>query len=480
VAPDRALFVAMLREEWRLHATLFGGMRFAAFPLAVAVLATAGVAGLELVSIDPTTTIAGIHLLLFFFGLQTGSIGLVGRDAIENLLGDTTLLVFSGRTLPLSRRRLLAHFLLRDLVYYAGLFVLPLAVAFAPLAVLTDTVTLSLVPRLFVSLSATFALGLATTTAVLALAARGVSGGLALLGSLAIVAWLEIATPLTPVAWSPYGLVTAGTPADVIQAGTGTLVALATLTAVGIGGYEPTESTETRVRKAAFERWQLRLGDEQGLVVKHLFDVMRSAGGLWKVAFSGGVLFAVSAALLVLAGRITGIQPAPGIAFGAVLSLSAFTTYNWLTSAADLADYQHLPVSVSAVLRSHARAFALLGPPVAIGYLLVALLTFGTTLADAAVGVLVLVGFQSYLFGLTVWLAGTRPNEFLFDTLLFGAFFLAVAIPMIPVLVVAVAVETPSDLLLVGVATGALALGLTGRALLSSAGSRWERRLRSS
>jgi hypothetical protein len=480
VAPDRALFVAMVREEWRLHATLFGGLRFAAFPLAVGVLAAAGVAGLELVSIDPTTTIAGIHLLLFFFGLQTGSIGLVGRDAIENLLGDVTLLVFSGRTLPLSRRRLLGHFLLRDLVYYAGLFVLPLALAFAPLGALTDTVSLSLVPTLFVSLTATFALGLATTTAILALVARGVSGGFSLLGSLVAVAWLQVGTPLRPLAWSPYGLVTAETTGAGLQAGIGTVLALVGLVGVGIGGYQPDDSSETRVRAAAFERWQLRLGDEQGLVVKHLFDVSRSAGGLWKVAFSGGLLCAVSAALLVLAGRITGITPAPGIAFGAVLSLSAFTTYNWLTSAANLADYQHLPVSVSTVLDSHARAFALLGPPVAIGYLAVALVVFGTTPIDAALGVLVLLGFQSYLFGLTVWLAGTRPNEFLFDTVLFGAFFLAVAAPMIPVLVVAVAVDTPSGVLLAGVAAGAIALGLTGRTLLAAAGPRWEQRLRSS
>jgi hypothetical protein len=475
---DRALFVAMLREEWRLHATLFGDWRFAAFPLAVALLSAGGVSGLELVDVDPKTTIGGIHVLVFFFGLQTGSVGLVGRDAIDNLLGDVTLLVFSGRTLPLSRRRLLAHFLLRDLLYYTALFVVPLGLAFAPIAVLTDSLALSLVPVLLCSLTVTFALGLATTTAVLALAARGVPGGLLLLGSLGVVAWLEVATAFAPLAWSPYGLVVATSTVDSLQAGAGSALALAVLVAIGIGGYEPQESSETRVRAAAFERWQLRLQDDSGLVVKHLFDVTRSAGGLWKVAFSGGVLFAVSAAVIVLAGRITGVTPAPGIAFGAVLSLSAFTTYNWLTSAADLTDYQHLPVSVTEVLESYARAFAFLGPPVSIAYLVIALGLFGGTIADAAVGLVVLLGFQSYLFGLTVWLAGTRPNEFLFDTLLFSVFFLAVAIPMIPVLVVAVALPEPSLLVLGTVLAGACLLALAGRLLLSTAGSRWEHRLR--
>jgi len=476
---DRALLVAMLREEWRLHATLFGGWRFAAFPLAIAVLAASGVAGLEFVEVDPMVTIAGIHGLLFAFGLQTGSVGLVGRDAIENLLGDVTLLVFSGRTLPLSRRRLLAHFLFRDLVYYAVLFVLPLALAFLPLALLTDTVALSIVPVLAVSLTASFAVGLATTIAILALAARGVPGGLLLLGSLAIVSWLQVATVFAPLDWSPYGLVVATSTIEYARAGIGTVLGLAVLTIVGIGGYEPRESTETRVRAAAFERWQLRLGDDDGLVVKHLFDVTRSAGGLWKVAFSGGVLFLVSAALLVFAERITGIAPGTGIAFGAVLSLSAFTTYNWQTSAADLAEYQQLPVSVTDVFDSQARVFVLLGPPVAVAYLLVAFVVFGGTLVGAFVGVIVLFGFQSYLFGLTVWLAGMRPNEFLFDTVLFTAFFLAVAVPMIPVLVVAVARPDPSAPLLATVLAVVCVLALAGRFLLSIAGPRWERRLRS-
>jgi len=100
------------------------------------------------------------------------------------------------------------------------------------------------------------------------------------------------------------------------------------------------------------------------------------------------------------------------------------------------------------------------------------------TASDAAVGLVVLLGFQSYLFGLTVWLAGTRPKEFLFDTLLFSVFFLAVAIPMIPVLVVAVALPEPSLLVLGTVLAGACLLALAGRLLLSTAGSRWEHRLR--
>ena len=474
---DRTLFVAMLREEWRLHTELFGGVRFAAFPVFVAVLTAAGVLGLQAVDVDVVVTLAGMHALVFAFGLQTGSVGLVGRDAIENLLGEVTLLVFSGRTLPLSRRRLLAHFLFRDLCYYTALFLAPLAVAMAPVALGTGALSITAVPLLFVSLTATFALGLATTLAVLALSARGVPGGVALLGTLAVIAWLQAGTSLSPLAWTPYGFVVGTSTTALI----GTALAVGALSLVGILGYQPSGTEQARVRSAAFRRWQLRLGDERGLVVKQLFDVERSAGGLWKVVFSGGILFAVSAALIVLARAITRVQPSPGVAFGAVLSLSAFTTYNWLTSAADVREYRSLPLTAGDVFDAYARTFAVLGPPAALLYYVPAVVVFGPPVleapGDAIVGVLVLLGFQTYLFGLTVRLAGDRPNEFLFDSLLFGTFFVAVAIPMIPVLVVGVAVGSPSPVVLLGVALVGVLVASVGLALLRSAGPFWERRL---
>src|SRR6056297_3121987 len=128
------LFRRMLREEWRLHEELFGGRRFGAFPLVVLGLAAGGFELLHVTGTGFDAVLAGLHGLVFFFGLQVGTIGLVGRDALRNVLGDVTLLVFSARTLPVSWTRLLAVFLCKDLVYYAGFFLAPLALAAVPSA----------------------------------------------------------------------------------------------------------------------------------------------------------------------------------------------------------------------------------------------------------------------------------------------------------------------------------------------------------
>ncbi|MFW5949629.1 MAG: hypothetical protein ACOCSD_08535, partial [Halolamina sp.] len=104
---DGTVFREMLREEWRLHSELLGGGRFGAFPLLIVALVAGAVWLLDVTGTDPGAVVAGMHALAFVFGLHTGSIGFVGRDAVGNVLGEVTLLVFSARTLPLSQARLL-------------------------------------------------------------------------------------------------------------------------------------------------------------------------------------------------------------------------------------------------------------------------------------------------------------------------------------------------------------------------------------
>jgi len=174
---DRIVFVWMLREEWRLHSSLFGGRRFAAFPLLVAVLTAGGVVALVETGTSLDAVIAGLHALVFAFGLHTGTIGLVGRDAIDDVLGDVTLLVFSARTLPISRERLLGHFLAKDALYYSTLFLVPVVGAFG-VAVGRTGLELVDLGRLWLSTTATFLLGLVVTLAVVGLATRGIAGWL--------------------------------------------------------------------------------------------------------------------------------------------------------------------------------------------------------------------------------------------------------------------------------------------------------------
>ncbi|MFU1783621.1 hypothetical protein ACM16X_19830 [Haloarcula japonica] len=461
----RRVFVEMLREEWRLHSRLFRGSLFSLFPVFICLLVGGAAKLLAVTGTEPETVFAGLHALVFVFGLHTGSIGFVGRDALRNLLGDVTLLVFSARTLPLSQHTLLGLFVIKDSVYYAVLFLLPISLgtvlavsgAAGPLLV-AETVSL-----LWTTLALTFVLGMGTTIAALGLAGRGVPG-LALLAAPLVAVGTALASGVDVVSYTPYGLFLTQTP---LQIGT-TVISIVTVFLLGATTFDATTPRPARTVEPAFRRWWRRIGDP--VATKSLLDIHRSAGGFGKVLFSAAVLFGVTAVLVDFAGQITGVQPSTGISFGAILGLSGFTTYNWLTQSDDVSLYFAHPLTVKAVFAGKFRAFLLLGPLVGLGFYALALVWHGGSVAEAAVGAVLLVGVACYIFGTTVYLTGLSPNEFLFDTALFAVFGAAMVLPLVPILITGFAISPLSGTLLAalggaGGVLGAIGVGLYRRSL---------------
>jgi hypothetical protein len=465
----------MLREEWRMHADVFGPLRFAAFPLFVALLTMAGVYFLSFASVELAAVVGGVHALVFLFGLQTGTVGFVGQDAMRNLLGGVTLLVFSTRTLPVGRRRTLGVFLLKDLVYYAVLFMVPLTVAFVPAAV-DGSLSVGQVALLWGTLTATFADGVAVTMVLVALSTRGLPGRGVVLALAAAVglAWVG---NVDLAAATPYALF-----ADPSVEALVGLAPIPLLVALGVWLHDPEYERPARSDDDRFSTWHARLqpfGDEDGLVTRSLLDVHRSSGGFAKVLFSAGLLFVVSAALVELVAPIVGTAPSTGVTFGALLGLSAFTTFNWLTQFDDPAEYLRLPLGLEAVFAAKLRAFLLVSVPTGLALLGVAVAWLGGRPLEVLVGALLLVGLQVYLFGLVVFLTGFSPNEFLFDTVLFALFGLAVMVPLVPVLVVGLVVTPVSTSLLAALAAGAVVAGGVGLGLYRRGVPKWTRRHRS-
>ena len=469
---DWTLFRTMLVEEWRMHAHLFGSRRFAAFPVFVTLLAAAGVAFLTFADVDLGTVVAGVHGLVFLFGLQTGTVGFLGRDAMQNLLGDATLLVFTTRTLPVDRGLALAVFLVKDLVYYAVLFMVPLALAFVPPA-LGGSLSLARVALLWGTLTGTFAFGIAVTVVLVALTTRGRVGRIALFG---VVAGLGLAwaADVNVLAATPYAIYADPSPASVA------LPAVLVPVLALLGGWLHDEEYERPARSAdnAFARWHHRLGDREGLVTRSLLDVRRSSGGFFKIGFSAGLLFVVSAFLVELVAPIVGTRPSVGVTFGALLGLSAFTTFNWLTQFDDPQEYLRLPLGLEDVFAAKLRAFLVLSVPLGLVLLAVAVVWLGQgplRPLELLTGALLLVGLQLYLFGLVVYLTGFSPNEFLFDTVLFAGFGLAIAVALVPVLVVGLVMAPVPGSLLAGLAVGAVLLGVVGLGLYRRGVPKWTR-----
>ena len=468
--PYRYLFGQLVREEWRMHTTLFGGTRFALFPAFVALVAAGATVFFALADVNPEMLIAGVHVLVLLVGLQVGTVGLVGRDALEDLLGDTTLLLYSARTLPVSLERLLLAFLVKDVTYYAVLFILPLVVGLTPLAVLSGLAPLRLV-AVAITATWTFALGVATSLALVGLYTRTRVGVTAAVLALAATAALRGGLLLSVL---PYQLTVAP---SALTAGVSLALTLA-LGAAGVVLFDFDRRTPARTAANRFRDLHARLGqfDQQGVLAKSLLDVHRSSGGLWKIVFSQGLVFAVLAVLLVSIPRIVPVQPSPGLAVAAILALGTFTTYNWLSQFEDERFYLRYPVALETVFRGKLYAFLLLAIPVGLAYLALGAVVFDP--GTALLGAVVFVPLSLYVFGVTAYVAGLQPNELLFDTPTFAGFSLAMALVLIPVVVVAIAY--PIDPVgLSGVAVGvALLAGLIGIVLYRRTGTRWDEKAR--
>ena len=125
---EESLVKRMIKEEWRMHSTLYRGKSFAFFPVLVFLFtfifayATTQYSTLGHEPIGTTLT-----ALAAFIGLAIGNLNYSGREAWKNVLGDTNYLIYSSRTLPISRKNILTQLIAKELIYYTTLFLAPVA-----------------------------------------------------------------------------------------------------------------------------------------------------------------------------------------------------------------------------------------------------------------------------------------------------------------------------------------------------------------
>jgi hypothetical protein len=271
------------------------------------------------------------------------------------------------------------------------------------------------------------------------------------------------------LAATPYGLLSEPRPGTVAAS----LAAPVVLGVVGVVTFRFDRRTPSRTAVDRFGRLHRKLGDDQGLLTKSLLDVARSSGGLWKVAFSQGLVFAVVAVLLAFLPNIV-VPPEPGLTIASVLALGSFTTYNWLCQFDDTRFYLGYPVSMAAVFRAKLLGFCLLAVPTGLAFLGAGAVVFGT--GTMLVGGVVFVPLSVYVFGVTAYAAGLQPGEFLFDTPVFAGFTAAMMVVLIPMVVAAIAFQLRPTVIGAGSVGYAMLAGAAGLGLYRRAGDRWERK----
>ncbi len=412
------VFTAMVREEWRMHASMFGGRMFALFPLMLAGFAAVGaVFASVLVDIIGSFAVAFIaHYSLLLFGVSVGAFGLLGREIMNRRFGQASLVAYSARSLPVSERHVMAAFYLKDILYYMLLWILPLLAGLALAAPLLSHG--SAAPRLLVSLPLSFLVGLAAVffLSTLYLHAKTLlAAALAGIGILSLLLsrhlGVQPAVLLPPFSFFLHpSLTSLGVSA----------LAVAALSIVSIWFIRVEYPARERHYADALPRLAGRLPvPHRWLVAKDFLDFIRSEGGAGKIIFGFG-LPAVMVWLLfyVLAAFIPMLDFLP--VFALFLGIIASSMYNWLTEFDSLAGYAFLPVSVGTVIRGKI-----------VSYLLLLLIPMGVLVGAAAVsgqlGLLVpavcaCIGMSLYVLSATVYLMGLHPTVLIYNAKRFALY----------------------------------------------------------
>jgi hypothetical protein len=457
--PD--LFVAMFREEWRVHSELFGSVGFALFPVLVCAMACMGTVLVPIVNAAlPAGDLATIaHLLFLLIGVMVGGFGLAGNEAMNRRFGQASFVAFAARNLPISDRRIFGAFVAKDTVYYLMLWILPviagvaLASPFAGIA--PATVLLLALTLLLAFLSGMAGLFLITTVWSRSKTAFALLAAAAIIGIGAFI----VATGTLPQ-FPPLAL---------YRSFSWPLLA-ATLAAIGVAFgvslllFQPFSGGGERRHPDRFSDLSRRLGrlPYPALAAKDLLDLWRS-GGVAQVLFALILPLALCWFLISLLARVL---PPNGVLllFAVLAGVLGSTEYTWLTAFDAFGPYGCLPIGVGTLIRSKLTSFGLLQVVPAAVVIVAALVTGGGGAILPAVALT--LGLSGWAVAVTVYLAGLSPNVLVYDPRVLATFLAGVGAPVIAL--VALAFVSPW----LGIA--ALIL-LVPAALLVSAGvRRWE------
>jgi hypothetical protein len=420
------LFTNMVKEEWRVHSTMFGSLSFALFPVMIFGIAFMGS---FLIPLMRTTLPAGnlaliVHASYLMLGIMVGGFGLLGNEVMNRRFGQASLLAYSARSLPLSEKFIFLNFVIKDTVYYFFLWVLPFGFGYI-LASPFIGVPLASALLLLLTLTLSFLFGLCGVFFLSAVYARShLVLWLVLLAIVIGVGGLAAMTGMNPVLFfPPLLLYSAFTWANFLLS----CAILALLFGVAIVLFNPESVGSEKMYKDSFAPMTRRFSflPNPPLAAKDTLDLYRSGSLVGQTIFSFLLPLAVIWFFLSLLGPFF---PPHGLLFVVAVTTGviASTMYTWVTMFDTFGPYACLPVAVSTLIASKLTTFAILQVIPAVFIAAVALLSGEAAYLIPAVVLGISVSF--YAVGVMAWLCGLSPNVLVYDVKVLFVYLILVGI----------------------------------------------------
>ena len=403
----------MIKEEWRMHSSIFGGFMFFLFPFMVAAFAAAGMAALPVFrAMFPSLQVSVFGQYMFLlFGLSVGSFGLMGREFMNRRFGHASLLAYSSRSLPVSERQLFANFIAKDVIFYFFLWILPFT-----LGVGISSIMIPIAPAflgvILISTSMSFLLGLSISFALSTLYVYSRPATLVVLvlaGSAAAIYGPALAYTLPSLGF----MLNPNMPDLALSICISAVLVTASLIFMRVDYPENRKSYGDSFSGLSGVFSFSRHGN---FIAKDFIDMSRSEGGMGKIIFS--FIFPVAIIWFMLSVFLRFVPQANSLViFSVFLGVISSTVYNWLTEYDLFGSYSFLPLKVSDVIKSKIISYYMLNV-LSIIILAVAAAYLGYVSLFPA-SLLLMICISTYALSVTIYLTGLHPNIMLYNAGIF-------------------------------------------------------------
>jgi hypothetical protein len=432
------LFTAMVREEWRVHTSLFGTSGFATFPLLLTFFAFAGALIWPLFTdvLPSREAVLLIHYSFVLAGASVGAFGLFGREVMNRRFGQASLIAYSSRSLPISEKSILLNFVLKDTVYYLFFWVFPFVAGLA-FAAPWIGIALTYIPLLLITLSLSFLIGLSFVFLLSTVYVH--SSRLLILVVLAVGAGGAAAAHFTGTSMEgllpPLQFFTS--PSVYMLVISALLIVIPIALSIQFLKIDFQETTHRFASALNTLEGNLRWSPYAHFIAKDALDLSRSEGGVGKIIFSFllPVIF-IGIALFVLGRFIPGIRFL--MVFAILLGVISSTIYNWVTEFDVFASYTFLPVRVSTVIRAKLHSYVLLN-------LVSVVILLGAGIGSGEPVLLIpafatFISVSLYAVSVTIYFTGLSPTLMLYNARVYVPYLVLIA----PVLLALIFLSLPN------------------------------------
>ncbi|MDD3247124.1 MAG: hypothetical protein PHF18_09800 [Methanosarcina sp.] len=421
------IFKSMIKEEWRMHSSLFGHSGFALFPVFIFLFTF--FVSLVLPVFREIVTDAqialGMHYIFLLVGGMVGAFGLLGREFMNRRFGQASLIAYSSRVLPVSERFIFANFLGKDVVYYFILYILPfvagfaLAAKFVPAGNFGASATLL---TLLLTLSISFMIGI---SAIFFLSTVYAHSGKILLLCLLAASLLLLHISGNFNQGTLYSLPSLSfflVPSEnqLLLSGVLILVPSAlSLIFLKIDFPQAQKSFSNSFSKLCRYLGSYRYA---AFVAKDSLDLKRSEGGLGKLIFSFVLPLLLVWTLLSALGKVIPALSTLTL-FALVLGVLSSSMYNWLTEYDIFSSYAFLPLKASDMIKSKLNSYLILN---LVPLVILTLLALKKDPMFLIPSLTLFLTISLYMVSVLVYLTGLSPSINLYNGKIFALYMLSV------------------------------------------------------